>query len=243
MSNSAALEDHKWQQQAELSELLTQMFLYLTGMAILVLALILIVVYLVLLASPLLVERYSQYIPIIQQHRKMALLAFVLLAIGLYQLRTRALPAYAIIEISSGIALGWNALINTYPQGLLFWGAFMGAVYLLVRGFDNFRISKASNWDKVGTSTVSVDDAINDATERLIRNDLHRYNSKPSAKTFYETVAVEVIDTSVKLEKSLAYQVRVKAKRVRRRRDREYDRKYSSRTSLEAVGSSNQNRG
>jgi hypothetical protein len=87
---------------------------------------ILILIYLVLLSSPLLVDRYYQYIPLLQQHRLLVFTIFILLGIGLYQLRKRLSLAYAIIEIGGGLALGWNALSDIYPKGLLFWGAFMG---------------------------------------------------------------------------------------------------------------------
>src|SRR5882724_3789888 len=131
--------------------------------------------YLAIAMSPLFIDRYMVYMGIIQRHQKLSYIVFLLLGLVLYFVRQRFLLAYAILEIIGGLTLGWSALRNSYPQALVFWAAFMGAVYLLVRGLDNFRLGAGVRWDQMGKSTRSLPDALSDAIGRIIRDDVASY--------------------------------------------------------------------
>ncbi len=87
----------------------------------------------------------------------------------------------------------------------------MGTLYLLIRGFDNLILTSKSNWDRTGKSVVSIDEAIDDAVQDLIRRDILEYHLKPRKQFFRETTAAEIVGTSVVLRKPTLYQIKLRA--------------------------------
>lgn len=181
-----------------------------------VLLLFFIAIYLAILLSPFFIDQYAHYLFILQQHPIYSTVIFAIFGFGLFQLRTHLLSAFALIEITGGIALAWNVFHSNYPSGILFWTAVMGAVYLLVRGFDNawkgykdFR--KEKDETEFGYSTISFDAAIKHALLTIVARDVEAYEK--STDSYNPAILYSVINTEIYMDTPVVYEVELKIKR------------------------------
>jgi flavin-binding protein dodecin len=90
------------------------------------------------------------------------------------------------------------------------------------------RLTSKSKWDRIGKSSLSINDAIDDALRNLIRHDILEYYRKAGAGTFREITGGKIVETSVKLSNSTVYQVKLKAARTKRSKDADSNAKYSA---------------
>ena len=193
------------------------------------------IVYFFVLFSPFLFQ--GRTIVLMERHRHISFAVFVVLAGGLYLLRSRLLLAYAAIEIVGGIALGWNMFKSgSFTDGFLAWTAFMASVYLLVRGLDNLfsgviAIKDALKLTYCGGSFDSMADAINKATHEAFTKNVSSYYSSlnwtETPLTFLELESCEIVSSTVRMRTDgIFYEVQVKASVKTKKRDHISDAKY-----------------